>query len=392
MQISNGALQAAQAWTKDLLQRHLPGTPHQEGFAFLLHPRDVADITRVYPFLQGVPSQAVSRFFSRMWPLTLSMVTGLHEVKTGKAIPGWIIAVPITAKQLLMDHHTARKRIIQALKLAEKRGACLAGLGALLPALTRHGKSLQGQTSVALTNGHALTTWALGETVSQLLTVFGVREREAVIAILGAWGSIGSGTAHLLAQRGVGKLILIDRPRVYDALLNFQQTLEHLSPGIKAQISTDKADVREADLIITATNSPGAVLTSADLPPGSIVLNDAQPSDVSPEVGTREDVLVVEGGLVTVPGIDTHGVLGLPRKEDVFGCLGETIVLAAHGWQEDYTVGKLDPTLVEHIGKLAHSMGVKAAPLQNARRLITEEDLRRIQFIRQSAGQRTSLS
>lgn len=174
--------------------------------------------------------------------------------------------------------------------------------------------------------------------------------------------------------------------------LDFQAELERLSPGIRVQVSTDKRSLREADIIITATNAPGAVLTSSDLPPGSIVVNDAQPSDVSPEVEARDDMLVVEGGLVTIPGVDTHGVLGLPRKEDVFGCLGEVMVLAAHGWQGDYTIGKLDFALVAHIGKLARSMGVKAAPLQNARRLITEEDLRRIQFIRQSARQRTSLS
>jgi predicted amino acid dehydrogenase len=332
----------------------------------------------------------MSGFLHHMWPITLSRITGLRELTTGREVSGWIIAVPITAERLLTDHHTAKKRIIQALKLAEKRGCGLVGLGALLPALTRYGKTLQVKTSVSLTNGHALTTWALRETSSQLLTILGISEREATIAILGAWGSIGSGTAHLLARCGVRKLILIDRPRVRGALSSFQHTLESLSPGLRVQISTDKSDVQEADLIITATNSPGAVLTSADLPPGSIVLNDAQPSDVAQEVESRADVLILEGGLVTLANVDTHGVLGLPRKEDVFGCLGETMVLAAHGWQGDYMVGKLDPAFVERIGQLARAIGVKAAPLQTTHKLITEEDLRRIKGIRQSSRRRTS--
>jgi putrescine aminotransferase len=199
---------------------------------------------------------------------------------------------------------------------------------------------LQGKTNLSLTSGHALTTWALRETVMRLLTIFEVPVREANVAILGAGGSIGRGTAHALTQCGVGTLVLIGRPRMRSALFDFRTELERLCPGIRVQVSTDKRFLREADIVVTATNAPGAVLTSSDLPPGSIVVNDAQPSDVSPEVEARDDVLVVEGGLVTVPGIDTHGVLGLPRKGDVFGCLGEVMVLAAHGWQGDYAVGK----------------------------------------------------
>ena len=41
--------------------------------------------------------------------------------------------------------------------------------------------------------------------------------------------------------------------------------------------------IKEAEFIITATNAPEAVVTSEDLKSGAVIIDDAQPSDVSPE-------------------------------------------------------------------------------------------------------------
>jgi fatty aldehyde-generating acyl-ACP reductase len=376
------ACRAIRAGMGDLYRQHLPRPSRQKGFAFLLHPRTVTDITRVYPFLQRCPASLVSRAFSCLWPLTLAPVTGLQDYHTGSTIPGWIIAVPMDAAQLLNQRQTATKRIRQALRLAERRGATLVGLGALLPGLTRYGQRLQGHTRVSLTTGHVLTTWSLGETVMRLLTIFEIAPSQATVAIVGAGGSIGQGTAYTLAKKGVGRLILLNRPRARSVLRALQKPLNHYAPRINIDIAADKTALWGSDIVVTTTNTPEAVLTSQDIAPGTLILNDAQPSDVSPEVEARKDVLVVEGGLVTVPGINTYGVLGLPCQEDVFGCLGETLVLAAHSRQGDFAVGKLDPVLVEQIGSLARAIGVEAAPLQNARRLLTAADLERLATVR----------
>ena len=70
-------------------------------------------------------------------------------------------------------------------------------------------------------------------------------------------------------------------------------------------------------------------------------MDDAQPSDVDPSVVEhRSDVLVLEGGVVHAPHINTHFNMGLKHREDIFSCLAETILLAQ---ARDYTQRPLGP-------------------------------------------------
>jgi predicted amino acid dehydrogenase len=55
--------------------------------------------------------------------------------------------------------------------------------------------------------------------------------------------------------------------------------------------------------VITVTSSVHAVIEPKHLKPGAVVLDVARPRDVSRLVeDQRDDVLVIEGGMVEVPG------------------------------------------------------------------------------------------
>ena len=80
------------------------------------------------------------------------------------------------------------------------------------------------------------------------------------------------------------------------------------APDSKSPISlfTDvAAGLKDADIIITVTSAVDAVILPEHIKPGAVVCDVARPRDVSVRVAReRDDVLVIEGGVVQVPGDD----------------------------------------------------------------------------------------
>ena len=78
--------------------------------------------------------------------------------------------------------------------------------------------------------------------------------------------------------------------------------------------SRDLADVRDAGLVVLLTSATGALVRSEHLAEGTVVIDDTQPYNTAPALPCRRpDVLVLDGGVVTTPGIVRRGGnLGLP--------------------------------------------------------------------------------
>ncbi|HRF93732.1 MAG TPA: hypothetical protein PLZ51_00995, partial [Aggregatilineales bacterium] len=79
-----------------------------------------------------------------------------------------------------------------------------------------------------------------------------------------------------------------------------------------------------------------AVIEPRHLKPGAVVCDVARPRDVSRLVADqRDDVLVIEGGMVEVPGdVDFHFDFGFPEGK-AYACMAETMALALEGRYED---------------------------------------------------------
>mgnify|MGYP003346522579 FL=1 len=143
--------------------------------------------------------------------------------------------------------------------------------------------------------------------------------------------------------------------------------------------STSTLDlVREADIVIAATNNPYVLLTAAHLKPGAIVIDAAQPKNVSEEIPRqRPDVIVIESAVVETPGVDVHFDLDLAPGE-ALGCLSETMILTAIGWHGHYSLGKADPSLAAHMIASGRSLGFRLAQFRNSTGYITGEQLHTI--------------
>jgi predicted amino acid dehydrogenase len=197
----------------------------------------------------------------------------------------------------------------------------------------------------------------------------------ATAAIVGATGSIGAVAAELLA-RDMPQIILIGRKA--DRLAQIKSKCE--AAGAEVQVTSNLNALRAADLIITVTSALDAIIQPEHLKPGAVVCDVARPRDVSRTVvEQRDDVLVIEGGMVAVPGaVDFHFNFGFPPGL-AYACMAETMALALDGRYESYTLGKdLTVEQVMAIEQIAERHGFRLGGFRSFERAVTDEQIEQI--------------
>lgn len=301
---------------------------HDIDFAFILHARHASDAFVKFPFLKMLPQSWVHTFLAFLWPIRLSEITGVRTLNKHKPLRGMIIAVPMTAAHMIQHKRRAKKRISHAVSFAEKLGARVIGLGAYTSSLTDNGSDVQKHATAAITNGNTLTAIVSAENIANIANETGKELQHLYIAILGATGSVGKILSRLLLKYGAQEILFVSR-----TIENLEKLRFHLAaqfPDRMIRISTDINALASADLIITATNSPHALVRSEHLKKGAMVYDISQPKNVlSDVIAARRDCRFYEGGMViSPPSIDYHFDFSL-KQGRVFACLAETVTLAA---------------------------------------------------------------
>jgi len=133
-------------------------------------------------------------------------------------------------------------------------------------------------------------------------------------------------------------------------------------------------------VVISVTSSVDFVVEAEDLKKGAVVCDVARPRNVSREVSAkRDDVLVIEGGVIKVPGnVDYHFRFGLPDGT-AFACMAETMILALEQRYENFTLGRsLTIGQVDEIMGLAKKHGFCLAGFRNFEHAVTKEKIAQI--------------
>lgn len=358
--------------------------------------------------------------------------------KAGSLVEGWLIGVPFGGKEMMSrPRQEVVDSIARAVDLARDLGADVVGLGALTSAVTRGGRDVL-ERGIAVTSGNSLTTVMALEALYEGARGMKIDLQKSRAAVVGAAGSIGRACTRLLVEE-VEQITLLGSPRarvssqrrlralgeelLYES--NRRRKLGH-GRGLSAwldritemlrcadtesgpdllgklhqneKISWDEyeqiclvlglqppltiaVDVEEVlnscDLIITASNSPDYIVYPHHLKPGAVVCDVAKPSDVAPEVLIeRDDVLVLEGGLVELPDQVNFGANFGFRDGVAFACLSETIMLAMEGDRRDHSIGsKLPLESMEYMRELAKRHGFKLAALKMGGREIDDDEI-----------------
>ena len=345
-------------------------------FAFIIHPIDPKrDVSRKFPFLGRVLNEKQIDFFSTFFPpVYISEIEGIRSGATGREIKGWFIACPYTPRRMMeLPERTVYRKIIQTGRLAEKLGAQILGLGAFTSVVGDAGITIANALDVPVTTGDSYTVTVAVEAIREAACRMDIPLKGATAAVVGATGAIGQVCAELLAD-DVERLYLIGRK---------QEKLEELRDRLKVRarseliVSTKMDVLSEAQLILTVTSAIHDVIRPEHLQPGSVVCDVARPRDVSAMVAAvRDDILVIDGGMVDVPGtVDFHFNFGFPPGK-AYACMAETIALALDGRFEDYTLGKhLTRERVDEIGGIAKKHGFRLSGFRSFEREVTEEQI-----------------
>ncbi|HEY4689462.1 MAG TPA: shikimate dehydrogenase [Anaerolineae bacterium] len=347
-------------------------------FGFIIHPIDPKrDVERKFPLLGKVLPVPMINFLSRFFPpVYISHITGARSTGNGCEVEGWFVACPFTPQRMMtLPVETVYRKIVKTVRLAQSKGARLVGLGAYTSVVGDGGQTIAQRVSVPVTSGDSYTVAVAVEAVQEAARRMDIDLSKATVAVVGASGAIGAVSAELLA-RYAPQIILVGRS--LDRLARVKAKCEAL--GAEVQIGRDVSAIRQADVILTVSSAGGAIIEPHHLKPGAVVCDMARPRDVSKKVvEERDDVLVIEGGMVEVPGdVDFHFNFGFPLKM-AYACMAETMALAMENRYESYTLGKdLSVSQVEAIDDIAQRHGFKLGGFRSFERAVTDEHIEQI--------------
>lgn len=348
-----------------------------EKFAFIIHPLDVSDVARKFSVAKFLPDALVEKALRFAPAFTASHITGIKS-RLGKKAEGWFITCPLTAKQMLsLPQEMVIDKIIEAGKIAEKLGAGIVGLGAFTSVVGDAGVTVAKNLDIAVTTGNSYTVATAIEGAKKAAAIMGHRLSSSHLVVVGATGAIGKVCALIMA-REVNKLTLVGRDT---AQLNKLAAKILYETGLAAKVTANINEaIKTANIIITVTSSVDTVIHPEYLPSGAVVCDVARPRDVSKRVAElRNDVLVIEGGVVDVPGdVNFNLNFGFPPKT-AYACMAETMLLALEGRYENYSLGReLTVQQVDSIAQLAKKHGFSLAGFRSFERAVTEEYIYKI--------------
>ncbi len=347
-------------------------------FAFIIHPiNPKRDVSRKWPIVGKVLTEGQVNYLSAYFPpVYISEINGVRSDATGNECKGWFIACPFTPQRMLeLPVEMVYDKIVACGRKAAKLGAKIMGLGAYTSVVGDAGHTIADRLEIPVTTGDSYTIMMAVEAVRKAADEMGIPLTTATAAVVGATGAIGRVCAQMLAN-DVAELILVGRRP--DAV----NTVRELCEGKHAHVTagTDMSAIYKADLVLTVTSAINSVIEPQHLKPGAVVCDVARPRDVSKLVAEqRDDVLVIEGGMVEVPGpVNFHFDFGFPPGK-AFACMAETMALSLEGRYEDYSVGKdLTVEQAQEIGAICSRHGFKLSGFRTFERPVTDQQIAQV--------------
>lgn len=368
---------------------------NMEKFAFIIHPISARDVARKYPIAKYFPDSLIEWYIKRRDPIVAAHITGIKSV-TGAEAEGWFIGCPFTPRQftsLPIDY--VYDKLEKCGRLAEGLGAKIIGLGAFTSVVGDGGITLAKRLNIAVTTGNSYTVATAIEGSIDAAGRMGIALSDANVAVVGATGSIGATCAEILA-RDVRSVALIGRNA---AKLEAEASRIKQSARGQVQVFTDiAAGLKDADIIITVSSAVEAIVKPEHIKRGAVVCDVARPRDVSVAVSKeRNDVLVIEGGVVRVPGqmvctktgsTDPFS-FGFPQGT-AYACMSETMALALDHRYESFTLGKdVSVRQVDEISEICRRHGFKIDGFRSFEKAVNDEEIDRI---RERAGRGAPIS
>ncbi|MDG6219717.1 MAG: hypothetical protein QCI00_09820 [Candidatus Thermoplasmatota archaeon] len=283
-------------------------------------------------------------------------------------VKGHFLAIKHTAMEMMkLDKDIIRNQILEISLFAQDRlGVDLIQLGALTTSVTDGGVWLRNQQEYKgfVNHGDSYTAAVTIQAVEKALQLRNYDSNDLKLSIIGAYGIIGEAVSKSLVPRFNHTVLIGRRIEKFNSMI----------PLIKGEYDiTTGLDTENADVIITATNHPTALLGSEHIKKEAIIVDVSQPPNVSMGLCVkRPDILRIDGGYVRFP-FDFR-IPTIPKGK-LFSCIVEVIMQAMENNREHH-VGSIDSNHLRKTEEWGNKYGFTLNELTNFGSKIKEEDYR----------------
>ena len=267
---------------------------------------------------------------------------------TGKKISGAYID-SCFVPEMLGRFKTARRKVLNAMELAQKKGINITALGGFTSIIFENFNLLQHQTirSTTLewerfTTGNTHTAWVIARQVENNAPALGIDLKTAKVAVVGATGDIGSAVCRWLSMRtGVGELLLVARRQ--QPLLDLQTEL-----GGGRILSLEEA-LPEADVVVWVASMPKTLeIEPSSLRQPCLMIDGGYPKNLDTKVAGN-GIHVLKGGIVEFCRDIGWTMMQLAEMEkpqrQMFACFAEAMLLEFERCHTNFSWGRNNITL-----------------------------------------------
>jgi len=270
---------------------------------------------------------------------------------------GYITGVALNAKQIMtLPIDTVRKTILDAaVYLQDNLDVNLIQLGALTTSVTSGGEWVVEQKEYKgfVNHGDSYTAAVTCQAVKKALKMLQRNPIDQTLSIVGAYGIIGEAVSKILVPQFAHSILIGRR----------EEKLTELKEKLNGDFETTvDLKTKDADIILTATSHPTALLNSEHIRKDAIIIDVSQPPNLSFDVcQKRPDIYRIDGGYVDFP---TKTLIpGMPMGKN-FACIVEVIMQTMENEEKNH-VGSIDLNHLKKTEKWGENYGFKLNELTN---------------------------
>ena len=300
------------------------------------------------------------------------------EVKsaTGISIEGSYID-SCFVPEMLSRFKTARRKVLNAMELAQKKGINITALGGFTSIIFENFNLLQHKqirnTSLEwerFTTGNTHTAWVICKQLEINAPRIGIDLKKATVAVIGATGDIGSAVCRwLINKTGISELLMVARQQEPLALLQ-----KELDGGT---ITTLDEALPQADIVVWVASMPKTIeIDTENLKKPCLMIDGGYPKNLD-EKFQGENIYVLKGGIVEFFNDIGWNMMELaemqnPQRE-MFACFAEAMILEFEKCHTNFSWGRNNISLekMEFIGAASLKHGFSAIGLDKQPKVLT---------------------
>jgi predicted amino acid dehydrogenase len=320
--------------------------------AWIFHFVDEGDLTHLDPSLDAFTRKQKSAFCQRLSRLCEPIVMDAVDVQsaTGNRVSLVPILLPVTSRWMLANAAAAHL-VHRAIDLAERLGCDVVSLGQFSSIVTRRFSESRADAwhdrPMQITTGGNYTATLARQAIDRELKMQGLSTEALTLAVIGGGGEIGRTCAAMMANDFRDSLL------VGSGRVGSLATLTTIAEAIpRARIASDLRDLRDARVVVCATNSTSRSIGVEHLHPQAIICDLSVPPTLRSRIVRHlPQVTMLPGAIVNLPGAESFGIPGFPLPSGkTYGCMAEGLLL---GLETDNHSAGMTVTSPDHAMRMA---------------------------------------